>query len=74
MRPLIEVMSEAMCDLGDWNPQESAEYVAGRLRAAGFRILGPDEVADVQRIVEIANRNEWSAEGDRLVRALGRKA
>lgn len=38
MRPLIEVMSEAMHDLGDWNPQESAEYVEGRLRAAGCRI------------------------------------
>lgn len=47
MRPLIEVMSEAMHDLGDWNPQESAEYVEGRLRAAGFRILGPDEVDQV---------------------------
>lgn len=48
--------------------------IMNRLTDAGFRILGPDEVEDVRRIVEIANRNEWSAEGDRLARAIGRKA
>lgn len=51
---------------------EDAEAIIEAL--AGFRILGPDEVEDVRRVVEIANRNEWSAEGDRLVRFLGRKA
>lgn len=73
-----------------WSGISAFERAAYRTTAAGMveainasgirfagpddRILGPDEVEDVRRIVEIANRNEWSAEGDRLVGALGRKA
>ena len=88
MRPLIEVMSEAMHDLGDWNPQESAEYVEGRLRAAGHRILGPDEVDALQKALYRAEDGagtlpardavklrpaDWHAIGD-LIRTLGRKS
>lgn len=52
------------------SPLARADSVIAALRAAGHRILGPGEEADVRRVVEIANRNEWSEEGDRLARAL----
>lgn len=73
MRTLLEVMSEAMRDLGDWNPQESAEYVEWRLRVAGYRVIGPDEVdqVTVEKCAKIAlsyvNQTDYDLEPEAAV-------
>jgi len=74
-REIIRIAAEDKLKFDGFSSyDEMAAHLIDALNTAGFRILGPDEVADVRRVVEIANRNEWSAEGDRLARALGRKA
>lgn len=44
-----------------------ADAIIERIQAAGYVILPAAETA---RVVEIANRNEWSEEGNHLARLL----
>lgn len=50
--------------------EPGAEAILAALTAAGFRILGPGLLRDIEYVVEIANRNEASPEGFRLAAAL----
>lgn len=64
-----EIIAEALATglKMEWNMATIAMNIENKLTAAGYRILGPDEVADVRRIVEIANRiarfEHWRSEG-----------
>lgn len=71
-----EIITSAIDDLypnDRLRPLSAAIRIMRKLSEQGFLILGPDDWRDVQRVVEIANRNEASPEGARLARALKEK-
>lgn len=70
MADIREVITAAIpCNIV-YGRHQAADEIIEAIHAAGFRILGPDELEDVRRLVQIANRNEWSAEGEMLARTL----
>lgn len=55
------------CCRNDQNKIDTADAIISSLKNAGYSIVKTEEL---ERAVEIANRNEASPEGDALARAL----
>lgn len=79
-----EIIAMHLCAMAaqEWSGISELDRAAYRTTASGmveaitdsgFHILGPDDWRDVQRVVEIANRNEASPEWSRLARALAKE-
>lgn len=66
---IADELDKCICPADPW-----ANAVINRLHAAGYRILGPDEVdpVTVERAAEVAAN--WGSEIPAEIRALGRKA
>jgi hypothetical protein len=75
-----EIINAACINVNQWRDQTYASAIITALHAAGFRILGPDEVGALDRLM--ARADAWPLNSDsarvsvRLgdLRALGRKA
>lgn len=52
-----EIINAACINVNQWRDQTYASAVINALTAAGFRILGPDEVKIIKESLERINKN-----------------
>ena len=69
---IVDELDKCICPADPW-----ADAIISRLTTAGFRILGPDEVAQLERIAKGDIPGVWQEKfekAQKIASALGRKA